>query len=422
MTGAAADRAGSVLLVLASSTGGVGQHVASLARGLVGAGLAVTVCGPAATQQQFDFTAAGARFVPVEIPASPTPADVRAVAGLRRAFAAGPVDVVHAHGLRAGLVAVLARPAVPVVVTLHNAVLAGGLRGRLSRLAERTVIRRARVVLGASADLVARAGALGSRDARLAPVAAPELPPPRRSRQAVRAEFAVAPEQPLIVSVGRLHPQKRYDVLVDAAARWRERKPVPVVVIAGSGPSYLQLAARISAARAPVTLLGHRTDVADLLAGADLAVVTSDWEARQLFAQEALRAGVPLVATAVGGLPELVGEAAVLVAPGEVAAVDEAVRALLDDPARRAELAGRAIAQAARWPTAAETTAAVAAVYAELGVPGPQPGVPGPQPSADGQGSPKTRSQSPPPEQPASGHAAGDGGTAPETGSSAGRG
>ncbi|MFY1671633.1 glycosyltransferase family 4 protein [Plantactinospora sp. WMMB334] len=399
MTGAAADRAGSVLLVLASSTGGVGQHVTSLARGLVGAGLTVTVCGPAATQQQFDFTSTGARFVPVEIPASPTPADVRAVAGLRRALAAGPVDVVHAHGLRAGLVAVLARPAVPVVVTLHNAVLAGGLRGRLSRLAERIVARRARVVLGASADLVARAVALGSPDARLAPVAAPELPPPRRSRQAVRAEFAVAPEQPLIVSVGRLHPQKRYDVLVDAAARWRERKPVPVVVVAGSGPSYLQLAARISAARAPVTLLGHRTDVADLLAGADLAVVTSDWEARQLFAQEALRAGVPLVATAVGGLPELVGEAAVLVPPGEVAAVDEAVRALLDDPARRAELAGRATAQAARWPTEEETVAAVAAVYAELGVPG-----------------------SPPPDRRTPGHVAGDGGTGPESGSSAGRG
>ena len=91
-----------------------------------------------------------------------------------------------------------------------------------------------------------------------------------------------------------------------------------------------------------MTLLGHRTDVADLLAGADLAVVTSDWEARQLFAQEALRAGVPLVATAVGGLPELVGDAAALVPPGDVDALDAAVRALLDDPAARAELGRRA--------------------------------------------------------------------------------
>ncbi|MCW3819550.1 glycosyltransferase family 4 protein [Micromonospora sp. DR5-3] len=357
---------GSVALVLASSTGGVGQHVRSVARGLAAVGASVLVCGPAATQDQFDFTGVGARFAPVEIPASPTPADARAVAALRQALSGAEVDVVHAHGLRAGLVAVLARPAAPVVVTWHNAVLAGGLRGRLSRLVERIVARSARVALGASADLVERAAALGAADARLAPVAAPTLPPPRRRRAAVRAEFGVTPDRPLILSVGRLHPQKRYDILVDAAARWRTRNPAPVVVIAGSGPAYLQLAARISAVRAPVTLLGHRTDVADLLAGADLAVVTSDWEARQLFAQEALRAGVPLVATAVGGLPELVGDGAVMIPAGDVDAVDAAVRALLDDEAGRADLARRGAARAATWPTEADTVATLAALYAEL--------------------------------------------------------
>ncbi|SCL53517.1 glycosyltransferase family 4 protein [Micromonospora chersina] len=357
---------GSVALVLASSTGGVGQHIRSIARGLTEAGASVLVCGPAATQDQFDFTGAGARFTPVEIPASPTPADARAVTALRRALADTPVDVVHAHGLRAGLVAVLARPAAPLVVTWHNAVLAGGLRGGLSRLAERIVARNVRVALGASADLVDRAAALGAADARLAPVAAPALPAPRRRRAAVRAEFGVGADRPLILSVGRLHPQKRYDILVDAAARWRARQPAPLVVIAGSGPAYLQLAARISAARAPVTLLGHRTDVADLLAGADLAVVTSDWEARQLFAQEALGAGVPLVATAVGGLPELVGDAAVLVPAGDVDAVDAAVRDLLDDETRRAELGRRGAARAATWPTEADTTRALVDLYAEL--------------------------------------------------------
>jgi glycosyltransferase involved in cell wall biosynthesis len=95
-------------------------------------------------------------------------------------------------------------------------------------------------------------------------------------------------------------------------------------------------------------------------------VVTSDWEARQLFAQEALRAGVPLVATAVGGLPELVGSAADLVPPNDLDAFDAAVRRLLDDPQARAEQARRGLARAATWPTEAETAARVAAVYAEL--------------------------------------------------------
>jgi glycosyltransferase involved in cell wall biosynthesis len=390
MTGPVIPRwSGRVALVLATSTGGVGQHVASLTRGLTSIGASVLVCGPADTEQRFDFTGAGARFVPVEISANPTPADARAVVALRRALAVQPdavagdgsdrgqarssdavgssaVDVVHAHGLRAGLVAALARPSAPLVVTWHNAVLAGGLRGRVSRMAERVIARRARVALGASADLVARAAELGAADARLAPVAAPQLPPPQRGRAAVRAEFGVAPEQPLILSVGRLHPQKRYDVLVDAAANWRTLRPAPVVVIAGTGPSYLKLASQISAVRAPVTLLGHRTDVADLLAGADLAVVTSDWEARQLFAQEALRAGVPLVATAVGGLPDLVGEAAVLVPPGDPGAVDTAVRDLLADEARRADLARRGRERAATWPTEADTVAELAALYTQL--------------------------------------------------------
>ena len=66
-------------LVLASSTGGIGQHVASLVRGLVAAGCRVLVCGPAATDEQFGFAAAGAAFSPVEIPANPGPQDSGAV-------------------------------------------------------------------------------------------------------------------------------------------------------------------------------------------------------------------------------------------------------------------------------------------------------------------------------------------------------
>jgi glycosyltransferase involved in cell wall biosynthesis len=357
--------AGSVCLVLASSTGGVGQHVTYLVRGLTASGATVTVCGPAATEEHFGFTRAGAdvRFIPIEIPANPGPSDGRAIGALRRALT-GPIDVVHAHGLRAGLVAALARPTQPLIVTWHNAVLATGLRGQASRLAERVVARAARV--GASQDLVDRATALGATDARLAPVAAPEVAAPRRTRTAVHAELGIERDRPMVLSVGRLHPQKRYDVLVDAAARWRALDPSPVVVIAGSGPAYLQLAARISAERAPVLLLGHRGDVPDLLAAADVAVVTSDWEARQLFAQEALHAGVPLVTTAVGGLPDLVGDAAVLVPAGDVDAIATAVADLLADPAQRDELRRRGTARAALWPTEQQTVDLVRAVYAEV--------------------------------------------------------
>lgn len=361
-----------IALVLASSTGGVGRHVVSLAEGLVGRGHQVTVYGPAATERAFGFTTRGAAFRAVEIPADMHPVrDIAAVAALRRALAAERWPaVVHAHGLRAGLVAGMAtapRGRTPLVVTWHNVVLADGWRARLLSVAERQVARRADITLCASDDMIARALALGGRDVRPGPVGAPPLTPAQRDPAEVRKEFD-AGDRPLVLSVGRLHAQKRHDALVAAAARWRDLSPTPLVVIAGDGPDEERLRHHIAGTGAPVRLLGHRDDVVDLLVACDLAVVASQWEARQLFAQEVLRAGRPLVATAVGGVPGMVGDAALLVPYDEklVDALDDAVRRLLDDPALRSDLSERGVAQAATWPTPDDTVARVAAVYEEL--------------------------------------------------------
>jgi glycosyltransferase involved in cell wall biosynthesis len=87
--------------------------------------------------------------------------------------------------------------------------------------------------------------------------------------------------------------------------------------------------------RLAVRLLGHRDDVTDMLVAADNYLLTSTWEARALVVQEAMRSGVAVVATAVGGVPELVDEAAVLVPAGDAEAVAGAVVDLLDDEERR---------------------------------------------------------------------------------------
>lgn len=357
-----------VVLVLATSTGGVGRHVASLVRGLVAAGHEVTVCGPQDTEQRFGFTGIGARFAAVEIAAGPDPVrDMAALICLRRTLGEVRPSVIHAHGLRAGLVAVLARRrAVPLVITWHNLMLADGARGRVYRVLERLVARGADVTLCASSDLIGRVLLLGGRDVRFGPVAAPVLDPATRGRERARQEIGVPDDRPVLLSVARLNPQKSLDVLVHAAARWRQRQPVPLVLIAGSGPSEAELRGLVETTGAPVRLLGHRTDVADLLDACDLAVVTSRWEARQLFAQEALTAGRPLVATAVGGIPELVGGAAVLVPPGDVDALDAAVGKLLDDASLRDTLAKNGRARAAEWPTEEDTVRQVAVVYHEL--------------------------------------------------------
>ncbi|NUR70991.1 MAG: glycosyltransferase, partial [Hamadaea sp.] len=231
---------------------------------------------------------------------------------------------------------------------------------------ERIVARAATVNLGASTDLVDRAKAAGATDARLWEVAAPVRAAGHRSPTGVRAELGVAADAPLILSVGRLHPQKRYDLLVKAAAQLRAELPSATVVVAGTGPSYLDLAAQISAERAPVRLLGHRDDVPDLITAADVGVVSSDWEARQLFAQEALAGGLPLIATGVGGLPELVGDAAVLIEPGSAEAIRAAIVDLFADPARRAELAEKGRARAASWPAAGDMLRRLLDLYADL--------------------------------------------------------
>jgi len=383
MTGPPAAR--SVTLVLATSTGGVGVHVRSLTAELIGRGWDVQVLGPPATDALFGFAAAGARFAPVRIGAPvPGRALLRAVRAVRRAVPTG--SVVHAHGLRATVVCVLARRR-PLVSTWHNLVLdpaetAGPSRWRaraarrasalIAAAGERLAARGATVSLGASQDLVDRLAALGARDARLAPVAAPAAAPTRPA-PAVRAELGVGPEELLAVTVARLHPQKGLDLLIDAlAARASDARAVGPgsaavqAVIAGDGPLEAELAERIRAARAPVRLLGRRADVPDLLGAADLVILPSRWEARSLVAQEAMQAWRALIATAVGGLPELVGDGARLVPPGDAGALRAAIDELADDPAARAALAARAAARAAQWPGEGDTVDQLERIYLDL--------------------------------------------------------
>ncbi len=371
MTEPAPLRGRRIAEVLATSAGGVGRHVVTLVPEVAAAGADVRVCGAPSTEELFGFAAAGADFRPVGISTGLAPvADTRAVLQLRTAL--DGVDLVHAHGLRAGLVAAAARRLSggrnrPLVLTLHNALLheAGPLRRVLSAV-EAATVRSADLVLAVSGDLADNARRAGARDVRVAPALAPPLPPARRSAAQVRAELGVDAGRPLIVAIGRLHPQKGYDVLLDAAGRWTARLPAPMVAIAGNGPLEEELAERIERERLPVRLLGRRDDVPDLLGAADLCVLPSRWEGSPFTAQEALRAGTPLVSTRAGGVPELVGDGAELVPVGDAAALADAVARLLDDPARAARLAEAGRRQAATWPDEAGAARRLIAVYREL--------------------------------------------------------
>ncbi|MEV6762163.1 glycosyltransferase family 4 protein [Streptomyces sp. NPDC051105] len=356
--------------VLGGGNAGSSAHVRSLAAGLVARGVRVTVCAPVEADRAYDFSGVGADHVHV-----PRSSDPGSVAALRAACT--DADLVHAHGLHASFRAVLALSgrSTPLIVTWHNRAEAEGARAHLLRMLERRVVRTAAVVLGTTSDLVDRARRTGARDARLAAVTLPGLRRPvaeeaDRLRPKVRAELG-AMGRPLLIAVGSLDRHRGYDVLLDAAHAWCRLDPVPLLVIAGEGPLRTVLQRRIEDEELPARLIGRREDVTELLAAADLALLPSSWESRSVLAQEALHARVPLVATAVGGIPDLVGDAAELVPYGDATALADTVLRLLGDPERCEELREKGARQAASWPTEDETVTQVLSVYDELTQPRP---------------------------------------------------
>ena len=365
-------------LVLSTSAGGTARHVKMLAAGCAAHGLPVEVFGPAQTDRDFAFGAGAplVGFAAVEIAGRPRLLrDLRAIASLRRLIGAGRPDVVHAHGVRAGALAAIAvafvrsRPA--LIVTVHNAPPAGGLTGAIYRVLELIVARNADSVLCVSADLEDRMRAAGARRVGHAVVPAVRTSDDvsAGTRTAIRAEFGAVPGQAIVLAVGRLAAQKGFGLLLDAAARWGDVQPEPLLVIAGSGPLAAGLESRAAARGLTVRFTGQRADVPALLAAADVFVLPSVWEGQPLILQEALRAGVPIVAARVGGIPELTGEdAAVLVRQGDAQDLADAVRAVLGDAALAARLRKAAAGRARDLPGEDAAVAAALAEYRHVAV------------------------------------------------------
>ncbi|MBW8730032.1 MAG: glycosyltransferase family 4 protein, partial [Terrabacter sp.] len=212
------------------------------------------------------------------------------------------------------------------------------------------------------------ADALGARRTELAlvPSAAvadllrrPALEP--TDRAALLAGAGLPTGRPVVLSVSRIAPQKDLQTLL-AAARGSHAAATWVVV--GNGDERLSARLQEEAdgirqgddAGAKVRFVGARTDVSQWLRAADVFVLTSRWEARALVVQEAMAAGLPVVVTRTGGLPDLVGEAGSLVPVGDPAAVAAEVDRLLADADARLREGAAGRARAAGWPTPDDET------------------------------------------------------------------
>lgn len=355
-----------IALVLGTSTGGVGRHVRDLVAGLVQAGDQVSVAAPQDVLDRFGYAALGASTVPLPLADRPHPRhDARAVARLRALSARH--EVVHAHGARAGALCALALPATtPLVVTMHNGPPEQPLLRPLHAGLELAVARRADLVLAVSSDLVRSAVRRGARRAQRAVVPASRAGTVHRDRFTVRAALEVPPEAALLVTVARIAPQKGLDTLLDGIDLLRRRYEVPAhAVVAGDGDDDLRarLQERIDAQALPVTLLGHRDDIADLLAAADVVVSTARWEGQPVALQEALHLGCAIVATDAGGTGDVVGDAAVLVPVGDPASLASALADVVRHGGVRDALRSEAVHRAAALPDLEAALAAARTAY-----------------------------------------------------------
>jgi glycosyltransferase involved in cell wall biosynthesis len=281
-----------------------------------------------------------------------SPRHVFRLAGLVRRLG---IDVLHTHLGYGNSVGSIAGALVhrPVVSTLHNAYFTPTRIGRLKQEARSQVLRWFAHTIIACAPEVRQAALTQFRlpAGKLVDVpngidVAAYAGTDSRAK-ACRDAFLKGATGPLVIAVGNLRPAKGHEYLVDGTARLRRRFPGLRVVIVGRGGEHeTALRARIIALNLDncVELAGVRRDVAPILQAADLFVQPSVTEGLPPALLEAMAACVPVVVTAVGGMPRLVegGVTGRLVPPADSVALADAMGDMLNDPDRAARMAAAA--------------------------------------------------------------------------------
>jgi glycosyltransferase involved in cell wall biosynthesis len=291
---------------------------------------------------------------------------------LFRALRRERVDVLHTHafGPNAWGSLIGRWAGIPVVIAHeHN----WAFTGR----AARPVIDREVIARCADAMIVV------SEDARRRMIEVERIPPerlellpngvqalPPGDGRALRGDLGIRRDDPVVGTVCIIRSEKALDVLVGAAARLSEHFPRLRLLIAGDGPDRARVEALTERAGLSdrIHMTGARTDVPDVLAAIDIAVICSDYEGSPRSVLEFMDAGKPIVATDVGGIPEVIedGVHGVLVPPRDEAALAAALRGLLDDMDRGREMGARARDRCRRDLSLDRTVDSLQDLYEEL--------------------------------------------------------
>lgn len=299
--------------------------------------------------------------------------DLRWVARLRRRLRSRPVDVVHAHSPYVAAMARLAVRSLPrrarpaIVTTEHNA---WSTLRRPTRLADAWTARFDAATIAVSDETRASMSpAVRARCETLVHgVDVAAIREHRAARPAMRAALGVDDGTFLVGTVANYHPKKDWPNLLAAARRAVDAAPAAAVrfVLVGQGPLAADVEARHRALGldGAVMLTGHRPDAVRVMAACDLFVLASRWEGLPVALMEALALGLPVVATAVGGVAETLhdGVDARLVPAGDPAALAAAILEVAGDDGLRARLATAGAARAPEFD-AARAQRRIEAIY-----------------------------------------------------------
>jgi glycosyltransferase involved in cell wall biosynthesis len=331
-------------VITRAERGGAQSHVLDLIRSLQSQNEIALAVGDE------EFLTKEARLLGVKVfilkhlvhPISPIQ-DIKAVLALRRILRDLKPDLVHAHSTKAGLVARAAAyfEGIPSVFTAHGWAFADGVshnRRRLAVLLERVAARFSAAII-----TVSLADATLARKFRL-----PLGEKLTTIHNGVIDTLSFSPPNqsgtPTIVMVARFAKPKDHVLLLDALIGM----PQPwQLVFVGDGPLEVEVKTQVSALKLEpfVKFLGARDDVLAILSSAHVFVLISQWEGLPITIIEAMRAGLPVIASDVGGVSELVveGETGFLILRGDVAMLRNKIAGLLADSDLRLKLglAGR---------------------------------------------------------------------------------
>ena len=262
---------------------------------------------------------------------------------LIKLFKEEQVDIVQTHLVYSNILGSLAAhiAGIPVIATVHSIAVRGDLKSKLLKLIENFVLRRYATRILAVGQIVADLNKryFGNREVDVIPNGIPKPKfPPIQERDSLRREITGDGSGSIVITVGRFTRAKGYEDMIEAFRQLRERASDPKLVMVGSGSTVEKIRNQIEDLdlNQSVFLTGEREDVPRLLAVGDVYASSSHREGLPLAVLEAMMAGLPVVATAVGDIPNVVTEeTGVVVPPHHPELLAAALEDLLQNPKKR---------------------------------------------------------------------------------------